>query len=68
MALRASTSKGSRSHQVGRVHQSNPSATIDVELCATDDETKVFEEAADLVLKITLDLSLTMYPALAGHT
>jgi hypothetical protein len=46
-----------RSDQIGTIfNQLSGSRGKDIELGATDDETKIFEQAADLVLKIALDL------------
>jgi hypothetical protein len=46
-----------RSHQFGTIlDHLLGSRGEDIELGATDDETKVLEQAADLVLEITLDL------------
>jgi hypothetical protein len=46
-----------RSHQLGTIlDQLLGSRGEDIELGANEDETKVLEQAADLVLEITLDL------------
>ena len=49
--------RSDRCDQLGRIlNQLLGSRGEDIELRAPDDETKVFEEAADLVLEVTLDL------------
>ena len=57
ISISARISVGDPTAAIGRIlNQLLGSRGEDIELRAPDDETKVFEEAADLVLEVTLDL------------